>query len=520
MTYINLKEFLHTMTEKNQPLILIVDDNAVNLKFVFYALQQANYKVLASENGEAALELVARTKPDLILLDILMPGIDGFETCRRLKANEESRDIPVIFTSALSESVDKVKGFEVGAADYVTKPFDIAEVIARINTHLTVHRLQTDLRDQNERLRLENEKRRRVHEALRESRERYRLLADNATDMISRQTLGGNYLYVSPACFSLLGYRIEEMIGRSIFDFIHPDDLGLVRQNLKPLEDCPATTTFSYRVRRKAGTYIWLETVSKTLCESDLGRPFEIVSVSRDVTERVELTEKLQDQNRELDAFAHTVAHDLKNPFGLVISTVDFLISMRDRLSEEQVDKFLGNIRVTGEKGIDIITSLLLLASIRTDDIVLEVVDTGALIDQVQQRLSVMFEENNGSLTVPDEWPPALGYNPWIEEVWINYISNGLKYGGDSPQLELGAAQQEDGTVKFWVSDHGPGISPEDQDKLFAEFVRLDEVRSEGHGLGLSIVRRIVDKLGGHVGVEGEVGSGSTFYFTLPAPSG
>jgi PAS domain S-box-containing protein len=517
MTGINRKKYYQVMTEKNFPLILIVDDNAVNLKFVFYALQQADFKVLAAENGEAALDLVSRTKPDLILLDILMPGIDGFETCRRLKADEATRDIPVIFTTALSESVDKIKGFDAGAADYVTKPFDITEVIARINTHLTVHRLQADLRSQNERLKQENEKRRRVHEALRESRERYRLLADNATDIISRQTLGGNYLYVSPACLSLLGFRIEEMIGRSVFDFIHAQDLDKVRQSLKPLEECPATTTYAYRVRRKGGDYIWLETVSKTLCESELGHPFEIVSVSRDVTERIALTEQLQEQNRELDAFAHTVAHDLKNPFGLVISTVDFLITMREKLSEEQINTFLENIRATGQKGIDIITSLLLLASIRTDEVVLEVVDTSALISQVQHRLAMLLAETKGTLLLPERWPLVLGYNPWVEEVWINYISNGLKYGGTPPWLELGATPLENGTVKFWVTDNGKGISPENQEKLFFEFVRLDEVRAEGHGLGLSIVRRIVDKLGGEVGVESDIGTGSTFYFTLPA---
>ena len=113
----------------------------------------------------------------------------------------------------------------------------------------------------------------------------------------------------------------------------------------------------------------------------------------------------------------------------------------------------------------------------------------------------------------------ALGYGPWIEEVWVNYLSNALKYGGSPstpPQIELGAEAQPDGLVRFWLRDHGPGIPAESQAHLFTQFTRLDQVRAQGHGLGLSIVRRIVEKLGGQVGVISQVGQGSTFFFALP----
>jgi signal transduction histidine kinase len=102
-----------------------------------------------------------------------------------------------------------------------------------------------------------------------------------------------------------------------------------------------------------------------------------------------------------------------------------------------------------------------------------------------------------------------------VEEVWVNYISNAIKYGGQYPHIELGATVQTDGMVQFWVSDRGHGISEEDQDRLFVPFTQLSEVRVRGHGLGLSIVRRIVEKLGGEVGVESTIGEGSTFYFSL-----
>ncbi len=136
--------------------ILVVDDNPTNLRVFLEQLEQAGFRTLVAPSGERALKQIERLQPDLILLDVLMPGIDGFETCVRLKENAHTRDIPVIFMTALSDTVDKVKGFEVGGVDYITKPFHTEEVIARITTHLTIRRLQQQLQQQNEELRALN----------------------------------------------------------------------------------------------------------------------------------------------------------------------------------------------------------------------------------------------------------------------------------------------------------------------------------------------------------------------------
>lgn len=133
------------MTNLPSSSILVVDDNPTNLKVLFDVLQDCNYKVTIAKNGENALRKAQLTQPDLILLDVLMPGIDGFETCRRLKANEQTRNIPVIFMTALSETVNKVKGLKLGAIDYITKPFDHDEVLARIQVHLDLKAAQLKL---------------------------------------------------------------------------------------------------------------------------------------------------------------------------------------------------------------------------------------------------------------------------------------------------------------------------------------------------------------------------------------
>lgn len=152
--------------------LLIVDDNPTNLGILFEYLTNSGFKVFVALDGESAIEQVEYTNPDLILLDVMMPGIDGFQTCERLKANSSTEDIPVIFMTALSDTVDKINGFNLGAVDYITKPIQQEEVLSRIQTHLTIRNLQKELQTQNERLQQESNERHRkaleLEQALRE----------------------------------------------------------------------------------------------------------------------------------------------------------------------------------------------------------------------------------------------------------------------------------------------------------------------------------------------------------------
>jgi signal transduction histidine kinase len=228
----------------------------------------------------------------------------------------------------------------------------------------------------------------------------------------------------------------------------------------------------------------------------------------------------LEAQNAELDAFAHTVAHDLKNPVSTIVGYADVLNRNYATLPEATSERFLTVIARNGRKLGTIIDELLLLASVREmAEIEIHPLEMGHVVAEARGRLLHMIEDSGGEIVMPDRWPVALGYAPWVEAVWTNYINNALKYGGQPPRVELGAKTQEDGWVCFWVRDNGPGLTPEDQERLFTPFERLHQIRIAGQGLGLSIVRRIMEKLGGQVGVESEgvPGQGSTFYFTLPA---
>lgn len=237
-----------------------------------------------------------------------------------------------------------------------------------------------------------------------------------------------------------------------------------------------------------------------------------------DVTERRRHAQELEARNAELDAFAHTVAHDLKTPLSVLIGFGTLLDARAGHLPPDQLRASVRAIVRNGYKMTNIIDELLLLASVRKmDSVDLVPLEMGAVVEEARQRLVDLVAEHEAQIRVPERWPKALGYAPWVEEVWTNYLSNAVKYGGSPPKITLGAAPHPDGHVRFWVRDNGPGLSSEEQAQLFAEFARLHQVRAEGHGLGLSIVQRIVKKLGGDVGVNSEPGTGSTFWFTLPA---
>ena len=224
----------------------------------------------------------------------------------------------------------------------------------------------------------------------------------------------------------------------------------------------------------------------------------------------------LRSLNEELQAYAHTVAHALKNPLAVLVLIAGAIEQITD-LTPQEIQEYTQQIKSTAFEMNDTIKDLLLLSEAGMLDRPAEGVDMASVVATARKRLSSMTEEYHGRISCPKTWPAASGYAPWIEEVWVNYISNALKYGGRNPRIELGASIQLDGMIRFWVRDHGPGIPPGKQARLFTPFTRLGQVRRPGNGLGLSIVRRIVEKLSGRAGVESEAGKGSLFFFTLPA---
>ena len=227
---------------------------------------------------------------------------------------------------------------------------------------------------------------------------------------------------------------------------------------------------------------------------------------------------------KDSKSFAQTVAHDLKTPITTILGFAAMLSDSQARITPEQQKQALQSIVKTSLKMNNIIQELLLLAAVRQSDVKTGPIQMSGVVSAAKQRLWSVISESDAELIIPDAstWPQVVGYAPWIEEVWINYISNAIKYGGRPARVELGSDVDYKAfpggrkMARFWVSDNGEGIAPGEQSQLFNQFTRLDQARAEGHGLGLSIVARVIEKLGGEVGVESFPGQGSTFYFLLP----
>jgi signal transduction histidine kinase len=231
-----------------------------------------------------------------------------------------------------------------------------------------------------------------------------------------------------------------------------------------------------------------------------------------------QLNQLLQQSNGDLEAFSYTVAHDLKSPLTSIVGSAELLTLQLQSAGISDPTFLQNNERIvrSGKKMSDIIDALLLLASIGQKEVAFLPLSMDTIMRQVQERLDPIIVDTQARITLPDSWENSVGFAPWVEEIWVNYISNAIKYGGEPPELLLGSEQQANGQTRFWVQDNGAGIDKTAQSKLFREFSRLHHDNIEGHGLGLAIVQRIAGKLGGTVGVESEVGHGSCFYFTLP----
>ena len=353
---------------------------------------------------------------------------------------------------------------------------------------------------------------------------------------------------LNPAAQDLIGVSMAQAIGRPVLQLLHswhdfvehfqdaPEaqaEIAWDRNGGRSYYDLRISPLIDRR-RRLTGRLIVLRDVTERV-QAELQRDAILAALRR-------RTAELEASNQELDAFAHTAAHDLKSPLAWIVGYADLLKEDYATMPAAELRQRLGMITRSGRKMSAIIDELLLLSSVRQAQVTeMHPLDMGDIVAQVQERLAPMIEEYQAELILPaqEAWPVAMGYAPWVEEVWVNYLTNALKYGGRPRRVELGftisdsglpildspsqasqsAIQNPESKIVFWVRDNGPGIAPEDQARLFTPFTRLDQVRAKGHGLGLSIVRRIVERLRGQVGVEsrGVPGQGSVFFFILPA---
>ncbi|HZW25630.1 MAG TPA: EAL domain-containing protein [Gallionella sp.] len=276
--------------------ILIVDDTPANLGVVVDSLEEGRFRVLIARDGAEALQRAAFVKPDIILLDVMMPGMDGFEVCRRLKAQESTRDIPVLFMTALTEIRDKLAGFEAGGVDYVTKPVQIDEVMARVNTHINLRNMRRQVESQNLLLRSYRES---LEHLVAERTRQLRTIFNTIPELIWVTDAQGCYRVCNPVFEKYFGVAEEVLTGKTDAGLVEPELAAFLRQ--KDREAMVACDTIAFEVWVSAagsGRQVLLR-VSKTPIFDEQGEIDSVLSIAHDITERKGMEKALRNRNRE-----------------------------------------------------------------------------------------------------------------------------------------------------------------------------------------------------------------------------
>jgi two-component system sensor histidine kinase/response regulator len=423
--------------------ILAVDDTSESLALLVRILTQAGYQVRPADSGELALAAVAANLPDLILLDIRMQGIDGLEVCRRLKSNEHTQHIPIILISAFADVQEWVAGLQVGAADYITKPFQAEELLIRVETHLALKRARVSLEQQASALRSSN--------------------ARLSTEIVERKS-------------------VEDKLRQSL-NLAEGSRLAM----LSALED-----------QKEAQEQIRL---LNTGLEQRVARR----------------TAQLETSNKELESFAYSVSHDLRAPLRAIDGFSRILQQeYADKLDDEGL-RLLGVVRNSTKTMDQLITDLLALSKVSRSELKYSPIDMTAMVKAIYYQMATPEVLEKFVFTVSD-LPGANGDPTLMRQVWMNLISNAIKY---TLPREVCAIQisgsVSTGLCTYAIKDNGVGYNPKYTDNIFGLFQRLHRSGEfEGTGVGLAIVKRIIHRHGGQVWGEGQVGAGATFYFTLP----
>ncbi|MEG4235453.1 PAS domain-containing protein [Microcoleus sp. Pol11C3] len=326
---------LETLTVQTTPLqqnILMVDDHPESLRLLSQILSKRGYKVRPTRDGSLALNFARSSAPDLILLDIMMPGMDGYQVCQLLKACPETKHIPVIFISSLDEVFDKVKAFSLGAADYITKPFQIEEVVARVQNQLLLSRLSKELLAKNALLEAEIEERKRIEVQLRESQHWLSaVIKTNPNLLYVYDLIEERSLYINREIYSDIGYRfeeIQEMAATFIPKLIHPDDIPAFSEHRKKLETAKdgESFDFEYRIQHKNGEYRWFCSRESVFVRTAEGKPWKILGTAAEISDR-------KQAELELKTALAALERQIKQRFLLETITLE----IRYSLNQDQV---------------------------------------------------------------------------------------------------------------------------------------------------------------------------------------
>lgn len=520
------------VNDNGKGVILIVDDNPANLEVLFEFLADAGFTILVAEDGESAITRAEYAPPDIILLDILMPVMDGFKTCQLLKANPLTQDVPIIFMTALTETVDKVRGLSLGAVDYVTKPLEHEEVLARIDLHLKLRNLTKTLQEQNQRLEQEIYERKQAEQKIREQAS---LLGEQAallnitTDAIIVTDFDNQISFWNQGAEHLYGWQATEAIDQNVNQLLyHPELLPQLQTIHKSLAEQDYWQGELQQITKHERTIIvasrW------TLMRDHDGQPKSLLIVNTDITDKKQLENQfLRTQRLEsLGTLAGGIAHDLNNILTPILSAAQ-LLQLKRPHADEWNQQMYRTIETNTKRGSALVKQVLQFA--RGVDGKRTIVLVSNLFSEIEQIVHGTFPKSiEFSRNIQPELWAVIGDGTHLHQVLMNLIVNArdaMPSGGtlsisaenlliDEQYTRMNLEANVGPYIVITVADTGSGMSLETLDRIFEPFFTTKEV-GQGTGLGLSTVRGIIKSHDGFVTVHSEIGKGTEFKLFLPA---
>lgn len=537
--------------------ILVVDDIALTRLQLCDILRVAGYLVTDAGSGVQALELAALSPPDLILLDVVMPEMDGYQVCRQLKTISSLQAIPVIFISALDETASKVKGFDAGGVDYIAKPFEREEVLARVRTHLSIRQLQLSLQAAN--IEMEDRVNQRTaeliakHEQLsnlfqqvRYAKIQWEQTMDCIDDIVMLVGGDGRLLRCNKSLLRFAGVDdYKDLLGLDWLKLLASCGLDLAKLSNRSQDLFHEASGRWFAVRwysyaDTSGAVIALHDMTAIkLVSEELAKAYDDLKTTH---RRLVQQEKMA----SIGQLAAGVAHEINNPMGFISSNLETLgkyagrlrqfIDVQDEAMKSlpdqetvamlaearkklKIDYLLGDIPAlvaeSNEGALRVRTIVQNLKGFSRSDLAeMEPADINECLDRT---INIAWNELKYKVTLERDFgvlPPVNCYPQQLGQVFLNFLVNAAHAIDQHGEIKV-VTRAEDGFVSVAISDTGCGIPEENREKIFEPFFTTKE-RGVGTGLGLAISYEIIQRHGGSIDVESEVGKGSTFKVRLP----
>jgi len=489
--------------EREEPAqILIVDDSPGSLKLLTDILSKPGFMVRPAPSGRLALRSAGVEIPDLILLDVIMPELDGYEVCRQLKSDPKTASVPVIFISSLEEPADKVKGFEAGGVDFISKPFQPEEILARVQTHLSLHWLQEQMEAQNILLEEQISEREKKEEELKQYQKNLEEMVRERTDELDRffslsldllciLTIDGKFIRLNPAWESTLGYPISEILSQEYIEFIHPDDLERTSDYARKAVS-ERISGFVNRYRHHDGSYRWLEWSSIPFGD-------RIFASVRDITERMNVETSLEVARKKLNLLNRVVFSDIQNN---IFSLTGFLDLHREIITDPKETYYLENERKAVGK---------VLLSLNFAKMYQDMGIKPPVWHQVSQTFLYAISHLDFSRYNRDIWVEGLEIfaDPLLEMVFFILAENVLKYAHSATSVKIWYEISPAGCTLVF-EDNGSGIENDLKEQIFEQWY------GEQKGFGLFLSREILAITGLSIKENGKPGLGARFEIHVP----